>query len=127
MQPLGDPVDEQVDDLELREVPADEGFVLLPQPLGDLAHRRAAQQAASVLIREQRLDVARREAARVHLHRQRLQVRRPAPRMSRIFEWNGSARSAICGALYSIAPSALFNRPVRQPLRYPALGTAPRA
>jgi hypothetical protein len=28
-------------------------------------------------------------------------------------ERNGSARSAICGALYSIDPSALFSRPVR--------------
>jgi hypothetical protein len=32
---------------------------------------------------------------------------------SRTRERNGSARSAICGALYSIAPSALFRRPVR--------------
>jgi hypothetical protein len=32
---------------------------------------------------------------------------------SRSRERNGSGRSAICGALYSIAPSALFSRPVR--------------
>jgi hypothetical protein len=33
--------------------------------------------------------------------------------MSRIAERNGSARSAICGALYSIRPSALSSRPAR--------------
>ena len=31
-------------------------------------------------------------------------------------ERNGSLRSAICGALYSIAPSALLTRPVRLPV-----------
>jgi hypothetical protein len=35
------------------------------------------------------------------------------PTISRRRERNGSLRSAICGALYSIAPSALFTRPVR--------------
>jgi hypothetical protein len=47
--------------------------------------------------------------------------------VSRIGGRNGWARPAICGALYSIVPSALFNRPVRSPLRQPASGAAPRA
>jgi hypothetical protein len=37
--------------------------------------------------------------------------------VSRIGEQNGWARSAICGALYAIGPSALFSRPVWSPLR----------
>ena len=32
-----------------------------------------------------------------------------------ISERNGSSRPAICGAAYSIAPSAVFSRPVRDP------------
>ena len=64
-------------------------LVLRPQPLGDLAHRRAAQQAAPALIGEHRLDVPRAQTARAHLHRQRLELRRspanhlPRPRAER--------------------------------------------
>jgi hypothetical protein len=42
MQPLGNPVDEQVDDLELRQIAARKGLVLRRQPLRDLAYRRPA-------------------------------------------------------------------------------------
>jgi hypothetical protein len=43
MQPLGNPVNEQIRYLELGEIPARKGVVLRPQALGDLAHPRAAQ------------------------------------------------------------------------------------
>jgi hypothetical protein len=33
--------------------------------------------------------------------------------ISRSLERNGTARSEICGAAYSIMPSAVFSRPVR--------------
>jgi hypothetical protein len=39
-------------------------------------------------------------------------------------ERNGWVRSAICGTLYAIDPSALFSRPVRSPLRQPGSGAA---
>ena len=74
MQPLGDAVDEEIDDVELGEVAGREGFVLGPETLGDLAYRRPAQQRAAALVGEQRLDVAGRKAARIHLDRQRLQL-----------------------------------------------------
>ena len=45
-QPLGDAVDEQVGDRVLGEIALAEVFVLGPQLLGDLAHRRAATKAA---------------------------------------------------------------------------------
>src|SRR5262249_59278598 len=45
VQALGDAVDEEIGDDELSEVAAREGFVLLPQALGDLAHGRATQDA----------------------------------------------------------------------------------
>jgi hypothetical protein len=35
------------------------------------------------------------------------------PTISRMRERNGSARSAICGAPYSIGPAALASRPMR--------------
>jgi hypothetical protein len=34
VQPLGHPVHEQIGDREFAEIPAGEGFVFLPQPLG---------------------------------------------------------------------------------------------
>jgi hypothetical protein len=74
MQPLGDAVNEEIDDVEFGEVARREGFVLGPQPLRDLAHRRPAQQRAALLVGEHRLDVARREAAGIHLDRERLQL-----------------------------------------------------
>ena len=57
VQPLGHAVDEQVGDRELAEVPPGEGFVLLPQPLGHLADRRATQDAGPARIPERRFDV----------------------------------------------------------------------
>jgi hypothetical protein len=48
VQPLGHPVDEQIGNREFAEVPAGEGFVFLPQPLGHLADRRAAQHVGDL-------------------------------------------------------------------------------
>ena len=39
-QPLGDAVDEEIDDVVLGQIAAREPLVLRPQPLSDLAHRR---------------------------------------------------------------------------------------
>jgi hypothetical protein len=64
VQPLGDPIDEQVENVELAEIPAGKGLVLGPQPFRDLAHRRAAQQTPPALVGKQRLDVAHAQAAR---------------------------------------------------------------
>ena len=47
--------------------------------------------------------------------------------ISRIRERNGSARSAICGTLYSMAPSALFTSARSIAVAIAAPGTAPRA
>ena len=78
VQALGHAVDEEVGDRELAEVPAGEGFVLLPQPLGHLADGGAAQHAGAARIAEGRFDVPRAQPAGVHLDRELLQLRRPA-------------------------------------------------
>ena len=57
----------------LRQVALGEGLVFRPQPLADLAHRRARQQPAAALVLEGVLDVAGRQPARIELHRQILQ------------------------------------------------------
>jgi len=77
VQPLGAAVHKEVGDGELAEIPVGEGLVLLPQPLGDLAHGRAAQQAAPGRVAEGRFDVPRAQAAGERLHRQALQLGRP--------------------------------------------------
>jgi hypothetical protein len=43
MQPLGDPIDEQVKDLEFREVSTRESLVFRPEPFGDLAYREVGR------------------------------------------------------------------------------------
>src|SRR6059036_1618154 len=78
VQPLGHAVDEQVGDREFAEIPPGEGFVLLPQPLGHLADRRATQDAGPARIAERRFDVPCAQPAREHLHRQALELRRAA-------------------------------------------------
>src|SRR5437899_38105 len=70
--------DEQVGDGEFAEVPPGEGFVLLPQPLGHLADRRATQHTGAARVAERCFDVPRAQPAREHLHRQALQLRRAA-------------------------------------------------
>jgi len=79
MQPLGNPVDKQVGNFELRQIPGGECLIFRPQPLGDLADRRTAQQAATLRVGKHRLDVARRQPAGIHLHRQGLQLLGAAP------------------------------------------------
>ena len=77
-QPLGDAVDEEVDDPVLGQIAAREPLVFRPQPFGDLAHRCPRQQPPAVLVGEGILDVARRQPARVELDRQLLQRLGPA-------------------------------------------------
>ena len=78
-EPLGDAVDEQVEELVLREVPGRERFVLLPESLGDLAHRRPRQERPPLLVGERRLDVPRREPAGIHFDGQPLQPEHGGP------------------------------------------------
>jgi len=73
-EPLGDAVDEQVEELMLREVPGRERLVLLPESLGHFAHGRPREERPAVLIGERRLDVAGREPAGVHLDGQPFQL-----------------------------------------------------
>src|SRR3954447_955061 len=56
-KPLGNAIDEQIDDPMLTEVARRERLVLSPQPFGNLAHRRAAQQTTACIVRERILDV----------------------------------------------------------------------
>ena len=64
VQALGDPIDEQIGDQELAEVPAGEGLVLLPEVLGHLAHGGATQQAGAGGVSECRFDIPRARPAR---------------------------------------------------------------
>ena len=116
VQPLGDAVDEQADDLELRQVAAGKGLVLRPQPLGDLAHCSAAQQWLAGLVGEQPLNVAGRQSARIHLHRQRLQGFRPTAhdlaqartkRLAAVGDLRRAALDRTLGALHPPSPIAV--------------------
>jgi hypothetical protein len=72
-QRLEDGVQEQVLDVDLGEVPGAEGLVVLPQPVGDLAHRRFGDQQLAGGVPEGVLDVAGRQAPGIHLGDQALQ------------------------------------------------------
>jgi hypothetical protein len=58
MQALGHAVDEEVGHGEFAQVPAREGLVLLPRPVGDLTDGRAAEQAGPRRVLKGGLDVA---------------------------------------------------------------------
>ena len=111
MQPLGNPVDKQVSDREFRQIAAGKRLVLGPQPLGDLADRRAAQEAAAIRTGKHRLDVARRQPARIHLHRQSLQLLGAAPhhfpnaRAERLLPIGNLRRAVFDGALRARHPT----------------------
>jgi hypothetical protein len=114
VQPLGDTVHKQVGHDKLAEIPGGEGFVLLPQPLGDLAHCGAAQQAPAGGVPKGGFDVARAQAAGEHLHRQALQLGCPphqpgAHARHKRFRAIGPPG----GTPYSIGPSAVRSRPRR--------------
>ena len=66
-------IHEQVLDLHLGQVAADEGLVVLPQPVGDLADRGLGDQQLPGRIPEGVLHVPGRQAAGIHLVDQRLQ------------------------------------------------------
>ena len=106
MQPLGNAVDEQIDDLELRQVAAGKPLVFGPQPRGDLADRGAAQQTLALGIGKQCLDIARRQPARVHLHRQCLQLGGAAAHELT------NRRAERCGAIGNLR-RAVFDPPFR--------------
>ena len=71
--PLGDPVDEQIRDVVLGEIAALEGLIVLPELLADLGDRGPREQQPAGLVLEGIFDVAHRQAARQHLHRQALE------------------------------------------------------
>ena len=77
VQALGDAIHEQVQELELGEVPGRKGLVLFPELLRDLTHGCPRKQGPFVLASKGGLDVAGRESSRVHLHRQLFQGARP--------------------------------------------------
>src|SRR5215831_8980261 len=112
-QPLGNAVNKQVDDVELRQIAAREGLIFLPQPLRDLAYRRAAHQtppSASVNAASMsRVDSPRANSSTAKSSNASV---RPA-RFSRTADTKGSAVSRNCGAENFTAPSAVFSRPVR--------------
>ncbi len=111
MQPLGNAVDEQINHCELRQIAAGKPLVLGPQPLGDLADRRAAQQAAAIRTDKHRLNVARRQPAGIHLHRQALQLFGAAPhhfpnaRAERLLPIGDLRRAVLDGALCARHPT----------------------
>jgi len=125
MQPLGNPVHKQVRRLELGEVAGGKPPVGRPPPLGHRRDRRAGQHRRVRRIAKRRLDIARGQHPRLHLDGQALQLLERSLITARICERNASARSATCGAAYSIAPSAFFSRPNRWPLRLPLPDFAP--
>jgi hypothetical protein len=102
-----------VDDGVLGKIAFAEALVLGPQPLGDLAHRRPLQKPSARLVSERVLDVARRQAPRMELHRQPLEFPRRPESAARTLQTNGSGVSRTCGAEYSTAPSAVLTLPVR--------------
>jgi hypothetical protein len=78
-RPVGDAVDGQVDDREFAEVPAGEGFILLPQPLGHLADRRTTQHAGPARIPKRHLDVPRAQCQRSPNNPHRWSLKSPHP------------------------------------------------
>ena len=73
---LGDPVDKEIGDFVLAEIPLAELLVIGPQPLAQLRDRRAREQERARLVSEGVLDVAHRKPPSQKLHRQVLQRRR---------------------------------------------------
>src|SRR5437660_11683703 len=104
MQALGDPVDEQVDDVEL-------GQVALANASYS-AHSRSVISLTAVWLNRLRPSVSANSTSMSRVDSPRAYIStarvcsasvRP-PMIARRRERNGSSRSAICGALYSIAP-----------------------
>ncbi len=126
VQPLRDPVDEEIRDRELAQIPGGEGFVLLPQPLGDLAHRRPTQETPPLAIPEGRLDVPRAQPPRIHLDGQPLQFScsagqaRPDPRLEGLQPIRHLRDPVLDRTLGGLQPSAPIAVPVPGPRRGPA-------
>ena len=89
----------------LGEIALAEVFVLGPQLLGNLAHRRPRQKPPAGLVGEGVLDVARRQASRVEFDRQPLEFprasrkRRPYPGDERLRRVPDLRSRIIHGAL----------------------------
>src|SRR5262249_30589477 len=120
-QPLGNAVNKQVDDVELRQIAAREGLIFLPQPLRDLAHRRPPPATPPAPPPHRRLRAPGRPpcVARPDAPGENLPPAGPRGPGGRpeIFpqpaDTKGSAVSRNCGAEHLTDPSAVFSRPVR--------------
>ena len=131
MQALGDAIDEEIGELELAEVPSGKGLVLLPEPFGHLAHRRAAQHARPCVVPERRLDVAGAQPPGEHLDSQALQFGRPAcqpgaypghKRLGAIGHLRDAVLDRALGCAQAAAPIAI---PVAGARRRPVLVVVP--
>jgi hypothetical protein len=103
-QPLGDAVDEQIDDVVLGQVAAGERLVLGPQPLAQLADRGPAEQRPAVAGGEHGRNVAGAEPAREQLDRQVLE------RLGPPLQARAQHRAERLGP---VGPSAVLRRPMR--------------
>jgi hypothetical protein len=107
-QRLKDGVDKEVLHTDLRKVPADEGLVVLPQPVGDLRHGRLGDEHVPRRIAEGILHIAGGQPARVHLGDQPLKhfavavqkahQRRPERLTYTTHLWQGHLDRALGGA-----------------------------
>ncbi len=113
MQPLGNPVDKQVDHFELGQIARRKRQVVRPQPLGQRRDRRARTAPMPVSSRNA-ASISRVDSPRAYISTASRSSSSERPLITaRIFERNGSARSATCGTAYSIAPSAGRQSPSR--------------
>jgi len=113
MQPLGNPVDKQVvTSNSVRSRLANASYSAHSRSVISLTALRLSRLRPSVSVNT--ASMSRVESPRAYISTARLSSSSVRPRTaSRMRERNGALRSAICGALYSIAPSALVTRPGR--------------
>jgi hypothetical protein len=113
---LGDAVDEQIGDLIFGEITRLEGLVVVPKLPADLGHRRLREQQPAGLVLERVFDVADRQAARQHLHRQVLErfavalemvAQRRAERLLESGDLRGRILEAALGGLQALGPVAV--------------------
>jgi hypothetical protein len=131
VQPLRHAVDEQVGHHELAQIASREGLVLEPEPLGDLAHGRPAQEAPAVTAPEGGLDIPGAQAAGEQLDGQPLELGGPPgqPRPDPRHEGLGAIRDlrhpVLDGAFRRPQPAPPVAIPIPAAGLRPALVVAP--
>ena len=114
---LGDPVDEEVDDLVLAQVARGELLVVPPELLAEFGDRGPGEQQPAVVGAEGvSTSGTDRPRASISTASSSSASVRPLA-WPRISERNGSSPPATCGAENAISPSAVFSRAIRWPLR----------